>query len=149
MGWLINLILSYPTKYQHFWSNLFKSDHFQSYNSVQNSVLKISILYFNPFSPKIAISTEPIHYWTSDQSVNSSLSVLVQWKKARSLHLSQFNRGGPTKFKNTFLQIGKLRFLTIFNDFRQNSEFSKNSQGTSLKARGLIFWILAIYIHIL
>ena len=56
--------------------------------------------------------------------------------------------GGPTKFENTFFQIAKLRFSTIFNDFWQNSEFSKNSQGTSLKARGLIFWILALYTSI-
>ena len=53
------------------------------------------------------------------------------------------------KFENTFFQIEKLRFLTIFNDFQQNSEFSKNSQGTSLKAMGLIFWILALYIWVI
>ena len=66
-------------------------------------------------------------------------------EKNRALYLSRFNCGGPMKFENTFFQIAKLRFLTIFNDFRQNS---KHSQGTSLKARGLIFWILALYIRI-
>ena len=50
------------------------------------------------------------------------------------------------KFKNTFFQIAKLRFSTIFENI---PEFSKNSQGMSLKARGLIFWFLALYIHIL
>ena len=50
------------------------------------------------------------------------------------------------KFETTYFQIAK---LTIFNDFRRNSKFSKNSQGTSVKARGLIFWILALYICIL
>ena len=73
----------------------------------------------------------------------------------RAFYLSRFKRGGPTKFETPFFLIAKLRFLTIFNDFRQDSrifdkipEFSKNSQGTSLKDRGLIFWILALYIHI-
>ena len=50
------------------------------------------------------------------------------------------------KFKNTFFQIAKLRFLT---GIEKIPEFSKNSQGRSLKARGLIFWFLALYIHIL
>ena len=50
------------------------------------------------------------------------------------------------KFKNTFFQIAKLKFSTIFENI---PEFSKNSQGMSLKARGLIFWFLALYIRIL
>ena len=50
------------------------------------------------------------------------------------------------KFKNTFFQIAKLRFSTIFEKI---PEFSKNSQGRSLKARGLIFWFLAFHILIL
>ena len=33
--------------------------------------------------------------------------------------------------------------------FENIPEFSKNSQGMSLKARGLKFWFLALYIHIL
>ena len=49
------------------------------------------------------------------------------------------------KFANTIFQIAKLRFSSIFDKF---PEFSNNSQGTSLKARGLKFWILALYIHI-
>ena len=76
----------------------------------------------------------------------SLTSVGVQQKKTRALYLSWFNRGGPIKFKNTFFQIAKLRFSTIFENI---PEFSKNSQGMSLKARGLIFWFLALYIHIL
>ena len=44
---------------------------------------------------------------------------------------AMFNRGSQTKFENTFLQIAKLRFLTIFDKI---SEFSTNSQGISLKA---------------
>ena len=49
------------------------------------------------------------------------------------------------KFKNIFFQIAKLRLTTIFENI---PEFSKNFQGMSLKARGLIFWILALYIDI-
>ena len=59
---------------------------------------------------KIAISPEPNLRWTSDQSVNSSLSVAVQEKKTRALYLSRLKRGGPMKFENTFFQIAKLRF---------------------------------------
>ena len=50
------------------------------------------------------------------------------------------------KFKNIFFQIAKLRFSTIFENI---PEFSRNSQGMSLKARGLIFWFLALYIRTL
>ena len=63
----------------------------------------------------------------------------------RALYLSQFNCGSPTKFENSFFQIGVLRFLTIFDDFRQNIQIFKKSQGMSLKAMGLIFWILALH----
>ena len=45
-----------------------------------------------------------------------------------------------------FLQKAKLRFLTMFQKI---SEFSNKSQVRSLKVRGLIFWILALYICIL
>ena len=48
--------------------------------------------------------------------------------------------------KNTFFQIAKLIFSTIFEKI---PEFSKNSLGTGFKARGLIFWVLALYIRIL
>ena len=61
-------------------------------------------------------------------------------EKTRALYLSGFSRGAPMKFKNTFFQIVKLRFFTIFQ---------KKSKGKSLKARCLIFWILAISINIL
>ena len=46
----------------------------------------------------------------------------------------------------------KLNFLRIFNDVLQNSrtlEKILRGQGTSLKAVGLTFWILALYICIL
>ena len=71
---------------------------------------------------------------TSDQSVNSKLTVVVQTKK---------NSGVPTKLENTFFQMVKLRFLTISDRI---PDFSKNSQGKSFKARGLIFWI-HLYTH--
>ena len=57
-----------------------------------------------------------------------------------------FNRAGPMKFRNTFFQIAKLRFSTIFENI---PGFSKNSRGMSLNARGLFFWFLALYIRIL
>ena len=44
---------------------------------------------------------------------------LLLWsskKKNRALYLSWFNRGGPMKFRNTFFQIAKLRFSTIFEN---------------------------------
>ena len=37
-------------------------------------------------------------------------------------------------------------FLGKIYERTMKNPFSKNSQGTSLKARGLIFWILALYI---
>ena len=69
-------------------------------------------------------------------------------EKNTTLYLSRFNSGGLTKFKNTFFQIAKLKFLMNFADFRQNSRIFKNSQGSSLRAMGLIFWILALHISI-
>ena len=51
------------------------------------------------------------------------------------LYLSWFNHGGPTKFESIFLQIANLRFSTIFVDFHKDPQFSKDSQGMSLKAR--------------
>ena len=95
---------------------------------------------------KIAISPEPNLRWTLDQSVNSSLSVVVQQKKTRALYLSRFSRGSPTKFENAIFQIAKLRFSRISVKI---PDFSKNSLGKSLKARDLISQILTIYIHIL
>ena len=50
------------------------------------------------------------------------------------------------KFKNTFFQVAKLRFSTISEKI---PKFSNNYQRRSLKARGLIFWFLVIYICIL
>ena len=47
------------------------------------------------------------------------------------------------KFANTIFQIAKLRFSSIFDKF---PEFSNNSQGTSLKARGLKFWLGVVWI---
>ena len=38
--------------------------------------------------------------------------------------------------------------IMICADFWQISQIFKKSQGTSLKARDIIFWILALYIHI-
>ena len=67
---------------------------------------------------KIAISPERNLRWTSDQSVNSCLSVAVQEKKTRALYLSRLKRGGPMKFENTFFQIAKLRFSSIFVNIR-------------------------------
>ena len=92
---------------------------------------------------KITISPQPNIWLTSDQSVNLSLSVVVQLTKNRALVLSRFNRGSLTKFENAFFQK---RFMSIFNKI---TDFSKTSQGICLKARGLVFWILVIHIHIL
>ena len=65
------------------------------------------------------ISPQPNIWLTQDQSVNLSLSIVVQQKKTRVLYL--FNRGGPTKLENIFFQIQKLRFSAVFVDFQQNS----------------------------
>ena len=49
------------------------------------------------------------------------------WKKNRAFYLSWFNRGGPTKFENTFFQIAKLRFWWFSPKFRSNNVvFSQN-----------------------
>ena len=55
--------------------------------------------------------------------------------KKSVFYLSWFNHGGPTKFENIVLQIANLRFSTIFVDFHKDPQFSKDSQGMSLKAR--------------
>ena len=83
---------------------------------------------------KIAISPEPNLRWTSDLSVNSTLSVAVQEKKTRAPYLSWLKRGGPMKFETTFFQIAKLRFSTTFDKI---PEFSKNCQRRSFKPAGL------------
>ena len=93
---------------------------------------------------KTAISPEPNLCWTSDQSVNLSLSVVVQQKKKRALYLSRFKRGGPMKFKNTLFQIAKLRFLPFFAVFCHFYQFSTKFpifHGITSKARDLNFYI--------
>ena len=85
---------------------------------------------------KIAISPQPNLRWTSDQSVNSSLSVAVQEKKTRALYLSRLKRGGPMKFENTFFQIAKFRFSSIFVDFQQISRIFKKFSGDQFKSQG-------------
>ena len=70
---------------------------------------------------------------TYGQSVNSSLSIVVQLKKNIALlYLSQFNHGGQEKFENAFFQIAKLKRLMIFADFRQNSRFFNKFSGNKL-----------------
>ena len=81
-------------------------------------------------------------WWTSEQSVNSSLSVVVLYKTPRALYIYQFNHGGLTMFKNNFSQLAKLKFLLILNNFWQNFIFSKKSQGVDVKAS----WVIFIYI---
>ena len=47
--------------------------------------------------------------------------------------LVKFSCGGLTKFKSTFFQIAKLRFLTIFADFGQNYRIFKfKTQGPEI-----------------
>ena len=74
---------------------------------------------------RIGVSPQRNIRLIQDQSVNSSLSIVVQQKKTRVLYLSRFSRGGPTKFESTFFRIVKLRFLSIFVDFHQNSQIFK------------------------
>ena len=54
--------------------------------------------------------------------------------------MSQFNRDGPTKFERTFFQIAKLSFLMSLPIFDKIHKISENTQGPSLKARGLFFF---------
>ena len=86
------------------------------------------------FCRKIVISPEPNLCWTSDQFVSSSLSVAVQEKKPRALYLSRLKRGGPMKFENTFFQIAKLRFSSIFVDFRKKSRIFKKFSWDQFKS---------------
>ena len=89
------------TKSVHY-TNIYKKVHpktrqkYMQTKTKKNRTLKI--LNFNPSYPeggviiilcqKIAISAELNLHWTSDQSVNSSLCVVVQKKKNRALFLS-------------------------------------------------------------
>ena len=57
--------------------------------------------------------------------LHNRTSVSPLWssrKKPRVLYPSRFNRGGPTKFENTFFQIAKFRFSTIF-EISQGASF--------------------------
>ena len=54
---------------------------------------------------KIAFSPQPNIQLTWDQSVNSSLSVVVQYKKTRALYLPWLNCGGLTKFEGSLFKI--------------------------------------------
>ena len=102
-------------------------------------------------------------------SENPSRTPLV--RKNRALLLSRFNRGGPMKFEDTFFQIiilcrkitpepniwltsdksadSSLSIVVQFFDLRQSYPFFTKLSLNEFKPRGLIFWILAIYIHIL
>ena len=118
---------------------------------------------------KIAISTEPNLRWTSDseQSVNSSLSVVVQQKNTKRsicLCLWRFDevwgRIFPNhrpllencncirltsdqsvnlslsivvQFESSFFTIAKLRFLMIIDNFWKNSGIFKNNSGDEFK----------------
>ena len=55
-------------------------------------------------------------------------------KKTRAFYLSRLKRGGPMKFENTFFQIAKLRFSSIFVDFRQISRIFKKFSGDQFKS---------------
>ena len=50
-------------------------------------------------------------------------------EKNRVLYSSRLNRGGPTKFKNSFFQIANLRFSTFLPIFDKIFEFSKTLRG--------------------
>ena len=96
----------------------------QSCTSKQKFILTNIILCW-----KIAISPQPNIRFTRDQSVNSSLSIVVQQKKTRALYQSRFDHGGPTKFEDTFFK------KIIFVDFRQNDKFFKNLSGDEFKSQ--------------
>ena len=57
-------------------------------------------------------------------------------EKNRALYLSRLKRGGLMKFENTFFQIEKLRFSSIFVDFRQISRIFKKISGNQFKIWG-------------
>ena len=91
-----------------------------------------------------------IRYQTSigpTTSLKTQICLLWSSKKREcSIYpLSWFIRGAPTKLENAFFQKAKLRILMNLEKIHY---CLKNSQGKSFKARGLIFRILAIYIHI-
>ena len=85
--------------------------------------------------PQTNLKTQVCPFWSSrkktERSICHGLFVVAQ----------QSSRTPFSKYRNWDFN----RFLPIFNKF---PEFSKNSQGTSLKAMGLKFWILPLYIHI-
>ena len=83
---------------------------------------------------KIAVSPEPNLRWTSNQSVNSSLSVAVKEKKNRAFYPSQFKHGGPKKFENTFFQIAKLRFFDNLQQFSTKFRILQKFSGDEFKS---------------
>ena len=111
----VRISLPFATKNQIFKNFLKKC--LQCYRFYGTEFLN-DTLFFNTYYPgeviilcrKIAISLEPNLCLTSDQSVNSSLSVGVQKNETRALYLSGYNCGGPTKFENIFFRIAKFRF---------------------------------------
>ena len=64
----------------------------------------------------------------------SGLLELLSQLKTRALYLSWLKRGGPMKFENTFFQIAKLRFSSIFVDFRQIFLIFKKISGDQFKS---------------
>ena len=79
---------------------------------------------------KIAISPQQNIWWTRDKSINSSF-----------ICLGQSSRVSFSKYRNWDFW----RFLWIFVKI---IEFSRNSQGLILKARGMKFWNPALHIRI-
>ena len=101
--------------------------------------------------PILSLSLNP--NWC--EGAQSSSTVEKLWfffnqpvEKSRAIYLSRLNHNSPAKFENTFFQIAKLRFLKIFFFLTKIPIFQKKCQGTSLKDRGHICWILDIYILI-
>ena len=64
------------------------------------------------------------HYYLSENRVFYTM-----------LYLSRFNRGGLTKFENSFFQIANLRF-SIFADFQKNLQIFKKFSGDEFRSQG-------------
>ena len=95
---------------------------------------------------KIAISPELNLRWTSDQSVNSSLSVAVQEKKNQSALSFSVEAWRPDEFREHLFPNSEIE---TFDDFRRNSRIFKQFSGAELKRLGPhIFYSIPLYTYL-
>ena len=96
---------------------------------------------------KITISQELNISWTSDQSVNSSLSPYVQKKKYDCSICLGLIMAARKKFKSTFFLYSKIEIYHNFADFQQKSRTSWGWDRPSSAQAGFWLWLNLICIE--